>query len=627
MLADFRLTKPIFVKIISFLMYVQKTYCSIKHKLALQKIAILILFLTQTLLLYSQERYRQIERQLPGMKDDTVKVNRLIELGEHYCSIENNNAMMFLQDAYSISISLDYTRGIGRSLLWLGRVYYYESQFNLSNRYLDKAKKPLEKDGDRKTLAFWYLVKSFSLRATSDYVQAIEMLKKAVELLGKTGERKQLSTCYYCIGEILLDRGEIKKAMEYFNESLSIKKEINDKFGIANVYSCIGSAYISLGVPDSSLLYFRQALSIRTEMKNQRHIASSELSIGKVLIEMGRYKESEEALNHSFSIFKKLDERTGMIMVNIELADALNRQGVHKALVLAKQTLAQAKNINNAALLASTYKKLSEIYAFNNDFKTAFNFQKLYKEIEDSLFNSEKERMLTEVEAKFQNEKKDNEIQYLTEKNKIQRNNNILLIVLMIVFAIMVLLLFFLLKTKLVALKRQKRVHEQENTINRQEKHIIQQEKQLLQEQLESKNRELASKALEMIRYNDAISGIIEKLEKLGYLLQNNNEARQTINDIVREIDSNTKQNIWDEFEKVFKNIHSGFYKNLIEVCPNISASEIKIAALLKLNLTTKEIAAITYKSEGGIKTTRYRLRQKLNLSSDEKLVLFLMQL
>jgi DNA-binding CsgD family transcriptional regulator len=64
-----------------------------------------------------------------------------------------------------------------------------------------------------------------------------------------------------------------------------------------------------------------------------------------------------------------------------------------------------------------------------------------------------------------------------------------------------------------------------------------------------------------------------------------------------------------------------------LERCPDLSPTEIKTAALLKLNLTTKEIAAITFKSEGGIKTTRYRLRKKLELSSDDKLIPFLMQI
>jgi len=64
-----------------------------------------------------------------------------------------------------------------------------------------------------------------------------------------------------------------------------------------------------------------------------------------------------------------------------------------------------------------------------------------------------------------------------------------------------------------------------------------------------------------------------------------------------------------------------------LEICPQLTASEIKIAALLKLNLSTKEIAAITYKTEDGIKSTRYRLRKKLNLSGDENLIPFLMKL
>ncbi|MCD6346132.1 MAG: hypothetical protein J7L96_01800, partial [Bacteroidales bacterium] len=147
------------------------------------------------------------------------------------------------------------------------------------------------------------------------------------------------------------------------------------------------------------------------------------------------------------------------------------------------------------------------------------------------------------------------------------------------------------------------------------------------QEQLESKNRELASKVLEIIRYNDTISQIIEKLEKLNYSFKGNSEDLKPINEIISYINTNTRKNIWNEFDKIFKNIHSGFYTKLLKIYPNLSSSEIKIVALLKLNLTTKEIAAITYKSESGIKTTRYRLRKKLKLASDEKLVSFLMKL
>ncbi|MCF6170738.1 MAG: hypothetical protein L3J66_07175 [Bacteroidales bacterium] len=63
--------------------------------------------------------------------------------------------------------------------------------------------------------------------------------------------------------------------------------------------------------------------------------------------------------------------------------------------------------------------KLSDIYAFNTDYQKAFEYRKEHEHLKDSLFTSEKERMLAEVEAKFQSEKKDRDIALLKEKAKV----------------------------------------------------------------------------------------------------------------------------------------------------------------------------------------------------------------
>jgi len=561
------------------------------------------------------------------MQDDTAKVNVLLRLGEQYCSMENDKALMYLQEAYTISTSLDYTEGIGKSLMWQGRVYYYKSNFRLANIYLNKAKKPLETSGDIDALSFWYMAKAFSLRITGDYVSAIEMFTESIELSKQTDNKKRMTTCYLEIGITLLDRGAVDKAMKYFEEGLSIAKETGNKVGVANALTSIAAAYKSKGSLDTSLIFSRQALKIRSELKIDRHIAGSEKSIGATLIEMGRYTEAELSLRRALSIFQKLNEKTGIVITNLNIADAMNRQGKPEAIELAGQALQAAKEINNPNLLSYVYDKLSDFYAGNLDYAKAFEYQKKHEAIKDSLFTAEKERMLAEVETKFQSEKKDRDIALLQERAKVERNRNILLIVLLVVFLIVIFLLFFMFRYKSTAFKRQQKLLEQEKIIHIQENELTNKEKQLLEEQLESKNRELASKALEMLRYNDAISSIIEKLENLNHSLKENPEVTKPIKDIIRELENHNKQNIWSEFDKIFKNIHSDFYDKLLKICPDLSATEIKTAALLKLNLTTKEIAAITFKSEGGIKTTRYRLRKKLGLSSDDKLVPFLMQI
>ena len=503
--------------------------------------------------------FHKAEQLLMTMVDDTAKVNLLLKLGEHYCSNDNDKALMFLQEAYSISTTLDYYLGTGKSLIWLGRVYYYESKFDLSNKYLVKAEKVLKNTDDAEALSFCYLSRAASLKVIGDYINAIKMYKKSIALSQQTGNKRRLSSCYLGIGMLLLDRQDGDKALNYFKEALNINRLTNNKIGMANAYSSIAYYYNSIKAPDSALFYFNQALKIRTALKMDRHIASSEKSIGKTLIEMKRYAEAEKPLKHALIIFNNLNEQTGIVVTNLSLVKAMVKQKKPDGFVLAAQTLQMAKKINSPNLLSYVYAKLSDIYAYDKNYQKAFEYQKKHIKLKDSLFTAEKDRMLAEVEAKFQSEKKDRDIAILKERANVEKNKNILFIVLLLVFLLVILLLFFMFRYKSTAFKRQQKLHKQENIIYNQEKQIIRQEKKLLQEQLESKNRELASKALEMIRLNETITEIIEKLEEFNGLTDAPPEIVDSIKRIIHDLETHTKQNIWNEFDKIFKNIHSGF--------------------------------------------------------------------
>ena len=567
------------------------------------------------------------EKQLAGLPDDTAKVNLLVKLGEKYCSKENDKALMYLQEAYTLATSLHYRKGIGKSLLWQGRVYYYKDNYRLATGYLGKAKSILMELNDTGDLAFLYFAEAAVSGLRGDYIHTVALYKKSIALSEQTGNKKLMSTSYSSIGTIMLTHGEAEKSLEYFNEALAIKKSINHKAGISNVYTGMANAYESLDMPDSALKYHNKALKIRTELNNDRAIANSEYNRAGVLIKLGKYTDAEKALKRAQQIYNKLEEKTGTIITGLRLARAENKLGKTDAVSIAENSLKMAEDINNPNLVSYACKVLADLYAGNDDYKRAYEYQAKHKQLHDSLFNRDKERMLAEMEAKFQSERKDSKIRLLKSKTESQRKNSILLISVVIVFAVAIVLLFLLFRLKSTAFNRQQKLLKQEKIIHAQEKEIAAKEKQLLSEQLESKNRELASKALEMLRYNDAISDIIEKLESLRASLHSNSEAEKPIKDIIRQLENHTRQNIWNEFDKIFKNIHSGFYDKLLSICPELTATEIKTAALLKLNLTTKEIAAITFKSEGGIKTTRYRLRKKLGLSGDDKLVPFLMQI
>ncbi|OYT15518.1 MAG: hypothetical protein B7C24_12665 [Bacteroidetes bacterium 4572_77] len=80
----------------------------------------------------------------------------------------------------------------------------------------------------------------------------------------------------------------------------------------------------------------------------------------------------------------------------------------------------------------------------------------------------------------------------------------------------------------------------------------------------------------------------------------------------------------WLEFEKYFQEVHQKFYRELHRQFPDLTVNERKLCAFLRLNLSTKEIATITFKSPNTIVTSRKRLRKSLCLTAEQNLISFL---
>jgi DNA-binding CsgD family transcriptional regulator len=150
----------------------------------------------------------------------------------------------------------------------------------------------------------------------------------------------------------------------------------------------------------------------------------------------------------------------------------------------------------------------------------------------------------------------------------------------------------------------------------------LQLEKLNLVEQLEFKNKELATNVMYLVRKNELITSISEKLIKSKIAFKKENQP--IIDEIIRELQSTTDEDVWTDFEIRFQQVYNEFYNKLNEKVPNLTANEKKLCAFLRLNMSTKEISAITYQSVNSLTVARSRLRKKIGLETDESLISFL---
>ena len=73
---------------------------------------------------------------------------------------------------------------------------------------------------------------------------------------------------------------------------------------------------------------------------------------------------------------------------------------------------------------------------------------------------------------------------------------------------------------------------------------------------------------------------------------------------------------MWEEFETRYQQVHEGFYEKIRERFPDLSPTEEKLCALLRLGMSSKEIAELSQQSVKSVEVARSRLRKKLNLTN-----------
>jgi ligand-binding sensor domain-containing protein/DNA-binding CsgD family transcriptional regulator len=175
---------------------------------------------------------------------------------------------------------------------------------------------------------------------------------------------------------------------------------------------------------------------------------------------------------------------------------------------------------------------------------------------------------------------------------------------------------------RLHTIANEKRKVEKQNS----EQEIIKLQNEKLQSEISHKNMQLADSTLSIIRKNEVLIEIKSELEKQKEELGPRYPARY-LQRLTTLIDKNiSNDNDWEIFEALFDQAHENFFKRLKLSFPDLTQSDLKLCAYLKLNLSSKEIAPLLNISIRGVEIRRYRLRKRLALSSDKNLVEYIVQ-
>ncbi|MFN2430884.1 MAG: helix-turn-helix transcriptional regulator, partial [Cryomorphaceae bacterium] len=240
---------------------------------------------------------------------------------------------------------------------------------------------------------------------------------------------------------------------------------------------------------------------------------------------------------------------------------------------------------------------------------------KEYIVLTDSLFGDEKQKEIAALEQVYQFEKNQKEIAFrkqenelLSQANTASANRN---------YALLAALLLFVGLSYTLFRKQRYKIQSQQAAIR-----ISQLEKEKLNQDIDHKARELTSKALHIAQKNEMIESLREQLTALS---KNPNEKE--VKNMVNQLKLNEQQEgIWTSFTEQFTSLNPKFHREFTHNFPDLSKGEFRLAALLRMGMGSKDIASLLNISETGLKKSRYRLRKKMELQTEESLEVEIMK-
>jgi DNA-binding CsgD family transcriptional regulator len=309
-----------------------------------------------------------------------------------------------------------------------------------------------------------------------------------------------------------------------------------------------------------------------------------------------------EYIQKSDDLCEELGLDFGIFINNINRSEVYFDQGLfNDAVVELEKGHAFVVEIDDIKLNKEFYHLYYRVQDALGNVDEANRYYRLYNENKNNYFGDLSKTIIAEWQLQNQKNasiKKQAEYELILER----KNRNILVITAILLFLSFITVFIYYINYK--------------RNFKAKKEHEL--EKQKIAHELEIKSKELMSNALKSISIYSLKESIYKDLKLILSDLPIPQQKKFT--KLINKIKHKGDVNVLEEFNVRFKGVYESFYIKLQEIAPELTPSELNICALIRLNLSSKEISTLTNRTVGTVENIRISIRKKLDLPATANL-------
>lgn len=371
-------------------------------------------------------------------KPDTNRVKLYIQLGQQYEGNNPDSAILLYEQALELSQQLDYSRGIISYYTNVTYVYNQKGKYDTSLLLNLRSVEIAQKFGDEERLAACLSNVGASYLYLGQYEKAIEHYVRAMQLVEKLNHPKHLSAIYDNLSMLYRSIDQPTKSKEYGEKSLRIAREINNPYAIANSLNNLAIAHNFLGEMNTAIILLEEAREIARSTNNLYVLMAITSNMCDAHLKLGDYKPVKKYAEEVLALANQLDEPESKAIALRGLAYYyFNFDDPYQAEKYAQLSLDEAKKNKLLEHIGKAYSILAEIAILKKDFKGNTHYSFKSDSIRGLLVNETITKNIQNVEARYESEKKEQQIKDLKQQAEIKdlsiQQNRLLIVILMAV--------------------------------------------------------------------------------------------------------------------------------------------------------------------------------------------------
>ncbi len=435
----------------------------------LHRLIFFIIFVFTCLLSHSSQGRVDSLKEIIASEDspDSLLYEAHFRLAWELKSIRPETALNSGQEALAIAESMGDESKTADALSNIGVIHWQMGNFSMALDYHLEALSIYETTGNETGIARSTTNIGIIFSDQSHYEKALEYFFRSLLVYEEEEHQPGMAAVFNNIGMVYEHQGDYDLAEQYHLRSLELKKEMNDEKGMSFSFNNLGLVQQGKMNYEKAMEYFNKALEIRVALNDKREIANTASNLGFLYYLLKDSENSGKYLSQALSHYTEVDDKSGIAKTYNYLGKLYMQEG---QLALARQSFLEsleiAEQIGLNRMITENYAGLARMMAQLSNYERAYEYQKKYIDIRDSIYTEDSRRKIIELQHMYDREKEESEIQLIekneqinmlsSQRDKLLRNFLIAGVVLILISLFLLYNRFLIAKNANVLLEKQK---------------------------------------------------------------------------------------------------------------------------------------------------------------------------